>query len=496
MNLQQQGASHEAGPEVRLPLQIGTTSLWSLGRTALVLVPAIALLPFSLFLEDGLFGGLAAGALLIFYGGMHARFAIRERSSDVLLSKRGLRIEGGRFHGLWAHWENVERARCHLDETTEKRPTLWGIFTFLVSKARKSPLRDVPVMRLRLVPRHGEALVVAQAERPIEMESMRALLESIQTGPWGEADKAQLDRRAHDNRARQAQLGIHVLACPECGAPAAPAEQPFVKCRYCGAAVAVPPEMAGRIAASRRVAVGRTASSDLVKKLLKQPGAHETNSRIMLLAVPMLLAWPLAIVALLARWGTDTLTSVDLAALPIAPFLVVAGLFAVLRASLVDRQALRLLTLDFGAQPPLRKGDPHTCRRCGAPLEERPGEVLVVCAYCSCDNVLGLDLGREVAPTEHQARSLEEAFRGRASEARLWGVLKVTGFALLVVALAGYVLGAGASMAIDDPIEDGASEKAAAPAPQVTRPVAPQPTAQRPAAPQPKPSVKTARPHR
>ena len=33
----------EGGPEVRLPLQIGTTSVWSLGRAALVLVPAIAL---------------------------------------------------------------------------------------------------------------------------------------------------------------------------------------------------------------------------------------------------------------------------------------------------------------------------------------------------------------------------------------------------------------------------------------------------------------------
>lgn len=169
-------ATPEGGPEVRLPLQIGTTSVWSLGRAALFLVPAIALIPASLlaFSEGGgevVFGGMAAGGLLVFYSGMHARFAIRERSSDVLLSKKGLRIDGGRFHGLWASWENVERARCHLENTHEKRPTLWGIFVFLLYLAMRSrnvtsPLRDVEVLRLRLVPRHGQPLVVAQAERP------------------------------------------------------------------------------------------------------------------------------------------------------------------------------------------------------------------------------------------------------------------------------------------------------------------------------------------
>ena len=253
----------------------------------------------------------------------------------------------------------------------------------------------------------------------------------------------------------------------------------------------MPQETAQRIAASRKVNANRSVSNDLVKKLLQQPGAHETNSRILWVAIPMLLAWPIALGALGARAATETLTSIDVFVLPVVPFLVVGGLFTVLRASLVDRQALRLLTLDFGAQPPLRKGDPHTCRRCGAPLEERPGEVLVTCAYCMCDNVLGLDLGREVAPTEHQARSLEESFRERASETRLWGALKAVGIVLLTLGGAGVVLGAGGSMALDDPMfesEPAKPKPAKAATPPATPPARPAQPAK--ATPSTKPTVK------
>ena len=52
---------------VRLPLQIGTTSLWSMTRAALLLVPGVLLLPF------GLVGGI--GALYVGDGGEVGRDA-------------------------------------------------------------------------------------------------------------------------------------------------------------------------------------------------------------------------------------------------------------------------------------------------------------------------------------------------------------------------------------------------------------------------------------
>ena len=46
-------------PEVRLPLQIGTSSLWSLARSSATLLPSLALLPVGVLVMSG--GGSSSG---------------------------------------------------------------------------------------------------------------------------------------------------------------------------------------------------------------------------------------------------------------------------------------------------------------------------------------------------------------------------------------------------------------------------------------------------
>jgi hypothetical protein len=80
---------------------------------------------------------------------------------------------------------------------------------------------------------------------------------------------------------------------------------------------------------------------------------------------------------------------------------------------LANRRALSLVSLRFGAMPPLREGDPYGCRQCAAPLPKREGRVVVGCLYCGAENVVGTDLRRAGARAKGQERSVMDALRHR-----------------------------------------------------------------------------------
>jgi hypothetical protein len=370
-------------------------------------------------------------------------------------------------------WSAVDPARTTLTQEKERRYTLVrilgnGFVILLILLARRRvpwvPRKEIDVARLRVGLRDGTVMLLAEAERPIEKESLGALHEAICSSGWHTPAGAPKPKRPGG---RHTTMGLTVLLCNRCGAVAIPDDKEAVPCRFCGTPVPVPPTTRERIAASLRVREGRRTSDRVVGKLLQQPGAGPVGTKLVVAAVVMLLAWPVSVVVAGIEIATRLHEPLGLLSLFVFPVAMISGLFFLLRASLADRFALRLLTLDFGAQHPHKEGDPYTCRRCDAPLPDEPGAVVVGCRYCGADNILGLDLRRYAAKATREATSLEDALAKRHEERRLWGAL--TGVAVLLMLVGVAALGHGVSSMIDlDALDMGALPAKPAPRPKAT----------------------------
>lgn len=469
---------------VRLPLQIGTSSLWSLARGAATLLPGLVLAvgAVPLLAVASVYAVVpgVVGALFVYFAVMHLIIAVRSRPSDVILASNGLLIEGGVYHSHFVPWPYIDPARTTLTVEKERRYTLVrilgnGLAVLLMLLARRKLFwierAEIDVARLRVGLTDGATMLVAEAERPIEKESLEALHDAICSSGWRTPPGAPRPRRPGG---RHTTLGISILFCHRCGAVAVPDDKDAVPCRYCGWPVPMPPSTRARVAAGQRVSAGRATSNRLVGKLLQQPGAGVTGQKLLIAAIAMMLAWPVSFVVGGLEIATDLYEAAGLVSLLVFPVATILGLFFLLRAALADRFALRLLTLDFGAQHPNKEGDPYTCRRCDAPLADEPGSVVVGCRYCGADNILGLDLRRDAVKATREATSLEDALAKRQKERQLWGVL--TGVAVLLVLLGIAALAHGVSSMID--LEDEPAKPAATvrPAPQKPRPAPPRPT--------------------
>jgi hypothetical protein len=467
---------------VRLPLQIGTSSLWSVARGAATLVPGVALVIAALPLVvvsfyATVFVGVV-GALLVYFAVMHLYIAARSRPSDVILTPEGLRVEGGVHHGRAIAWPAIDPDRTSLSIEKERRYTLLrvlgnGLAVVLMMLARTRVFwverREFDIARLRVALRDGSAVLLAEAERPIEKESLEALHEAIRSSGWHAPPGEKRPKRAAG--ARHTTLGISVLFCDRCGAVAIPDDRDAVPCRFCQNPVPIPPATRERVAASLRVREGRRTSDRLVGQLLRQPGARSTGTRLVAAAVVMMLAWPVAFSVGGVEIATGLHDALGLSSLLVFPVSIILGLFFLLRASLADRFALRLLTLDFGAQHLKKEGDPYTCRRCDAPLPDDPGAVVVGCRYCGADNIKGIDLRREAVDATREATSLEDALAKRAGERRLWGALTIVAVILVLLGVA--ALAKGASSMIDlgqDAAKPTAPKPASKPPPRPTKP--------------------------
>lgn len=481
-----------AAASVRLPLQIGTSSLWSLARGSATLVPGLGLTlgAVPVFMVGGLLPSAGIGfmgGLLVYFAGMHLRLATRARPSDVVLHSGGLRIEGGVHHGRDIAWTEIDPDRTTLTTETETRLTLLRIFgnglaVMLMLLARHKvfwiPPQEFKIARLRAGLRDGTSMLLAEAERPIEKESLGALHEAICSSGWHPPNPA---KKPKPPGARHTTLGISVLFCHQCGAVAIPDDAPKVACRFCNFEIVVPPAMRERVAADQKVRAGRKTKDRLVGKLLQQPGARPTGTKLLVAGIVMMVAWPVSVALAAVEINLGLYDAEGLLSLLVFPGAMILGLFFLLRATLADRFALRLLTLDFGAQHPRKEGDPYTCRRCDAPLPDEPGTVVVGCRYCSAENILGLDLRRQAVNATREATSLEDALSKRGKERRVWGALTVVAVVLVVAGLA--ALAQGISSMIELDLGNDAVTPAAARAKPGSRPAVPRPAAPRPVKP-------------
>lgn len=412
---------------VRLPLQIGTTSLWGMTRSALLLVPGVILLPFGLiggvgvlYAGDG--GDVAIGIasflitvpiVMIWAALRQLGRMLRARPSDAVLDADGLRVEGGPHGGIHLTWAQLRAGRCELRE--------------VIVGAEAGARGSGTAMTHLVAAREGHAeLVLAEAEAPEERASLAALHASIEAA------------RGDESEAEALEITGEVVRCAACGAAVVPGPEAHVQCHRCETMVEMPAGMRQRVEAATQGKAAREQAARLVRKLIAQPGALRINLAFVIGGVVMLLAWPTSLGLGIHEFVGGEPRFGQVMTLLVFPLALIPGLYALLRMTLVDRFALRLLTLDMGARAPVRVGDPYGCHACGGPLVVGKDEVVVRCVYCGADNVLGLDLRVKAGRERAAARSLGEALAWRSRERLRWRWRMMP--ALGLTALGGYLL--------------------------------------------------------
>ena len=126
-------------------------------------------------------GVSAAGAALIAFAYFHYKHLTAERPSDVVLDMSGLRIEGGRRHGLAFDWADIDATRSRLLSKDEKRVTgvrlvlnlpLIAVSMFGGDDATVGLTQQVAVHQLFVVrKRDGESVLLAETDVALEREA-------------------------------------------------------------------------------------------------------------------------------------------------------------------------------------------------------------------------------------------------------------------------------------------------------------------------------------
>lgn len=412
--------------ELRLPLQVGTSSLAGFARAAatffpgLLLIGSIALPALLAPWDDAAevyphlivpyaFALFAAAALLA-YARKHFGLAFRERPSDVVFAGDMLRIDGGPMNGWECAFVDIQAARVvgrHEklelveDEGSKKSENFWQLVLELKDGSKKR---------------------LGSAEDVKERDSLQALADSI---------KASLKQSA--GGAASQKEPEPPLKCRGCGAPAEPSDQEVVPCKYCNTPIRMPEDVRTRIHAMKQRRVSDERANKLVQKLVNQPGALRTSFFVFLAAIPSLLVWPAAIVFAGVLYALCYLRAGNGILLVMASYGVIFALYFLVRGQLTDRQALRLLTLGFAARAPKEAGGASHCRQCNGPLIAQQGNVLVRCAYCGAENVLGLDMRGAAYQSKEQVESLDDALFRRKSERARWRFSAFIAIVVLVI---------------------------------------------------------------
>ncbi len=385
---------------VRLPLQVGASAVWNAAIASATVVPAAVLLLVSLVAavlawivvifawEVALFVLFLEG-FLVYTGVKRLRRALRQRPTDVILDRDGLRFEGGKRHGQRLAWGDIDGARS------------------MIEPRKDSELADLHA--LVLCRRDGNRMEVAVADNQGERQSLAALLATIQAAAGGSPPAEP-----------PPPSGPVLLACGNCGAAVRPEVADQVTCASCGQTVAVSRELRERIRAAAILPGARADSARLVERLLEQPGAHSANLWLTIGALPAFAAWFVALITGVVLWTRAQLETSDVFLLSVFAVATVLGVAFLLQRRIVDRGALHLITVGLSADPPVEEGGEYRCRQCAAPLPPAAGEVLARCAYCATDNVMGLDLRAPAEQAWREKLNLGKTLEQRRTDRRRW----------------------------------------------------------------------------
>ena len=431
---------------VRLPLQVGSTSSWSLLRAGLTLVPGAVLLVMGLRLFRG--SEAAASALTVLLGAFLVLYALQQvvrawqaRPGDAVVDEQGVRFEGGHMHGVALDWAAIDPEQTYAEDAKELRLSLTRVLenalflffsTLLANSPELAPEQRLPVRRLHLKARDGRTWLAAVAEKVSEQQSLEALLGSIRSKLGAEPKAARV-------------VPPGVLSCAACGAALSPSSEAVATCPFCGHRTGVPPELQERQRAQAALGAARVVTEQLVEALLEQPGTAKASASLALTAAGLAIAWAAAVVPLFL-FGVDDVGTFEVGVALVAGALGSVAVVSLGKVGLINRGALRLLTASFGARAPVDPRGPPECRRCRAPLPSE-ARTVVGCVYCGAENILGVDLRAYVASAKEHQLSLEQVFASR--QRRRARVLSTAAVSLVMGAVAGLALVVSASVSSD-----------------------------------------------
>lgn len=326
------------------------------------------------------------------------------RASDLLLGPEGFAIHAGPLHRMTLPWEAPEAGAARVVRDGEGSDEA-GAGTLWIADE-----------------------VAAKSEDADETRSLEAVAHTL-SALHLQALGAQLPRADREPPG--------VVHCGHCGGPAAPSESEQVRCRYCGEVVTIPPAAREQLRALDARSGARLGAERLLRRLLNQPGATATNVLVVLSLPPPFLGWPLAGIVFDEFFQTRHLFDwTHGVALIVAATTFTWGLSWLVRAFVSGRAAVRLVTTRFAAIPPTVSGAPCSCRVCCAPLPDAPIEQLVVlCAFCRCENLTGVNLVPAAAREERQVGDLTSELRARLAELRRYRWLTVASLVLLALSI-------------------------------------------------------------
>jgi hypothetical protein len=393
----------------RLPLQIGTSALTSVGMTALLFMPgsalAVAMIVFGAVAVAR--GALQVAAPLIAGGagimgllGHRVWRSFRERPSDLYLDDEGMHVEGGRFDGVMLSWPMIA-AGCRLVHDSEEQ----------------------------LIELYIDEFRIAEADDPAECESLQMLHQSLQSELAADRDAPAAPTTA-----------VQLLRCPRCDLPVVPSDAERVRCRACDAEIEMPPALREKARGDLDLAATERRAQAVGAALGDQPRARTTEALFVVGGLIMVLAWPLAIVAGAIALERDMLPWWSALLLLLVPPLWVAGPYILLRRLIATRFAVRLISVGFAAHAPTKAGEPSLCRECGAPLPDAGARMLASCAYCGADNVLGVDLRGTARRRRAEIGSIDAALALRDRQLSTWRPRVPFGAALIVLGIVPLVL--------------------------------------------------------
>ena len=333
----------------------------------------------------------------------HLKRAHAERPSDLIVGRDGFEIHGGPHDRKTFAWADVVKVSIETPPKPEKN----------------SDKPDDSDLRVMMITFSGSRqLALASAERAGEQQSLVELAATLQAA----------SRR--DTGTPVASTAVDLLVCAGCSAALAPVDAASIVCMYCSHENAIPEKM--RVLLRDAATVQRRPDA-AITKLLDQPGASLVGAMFVTAAGFMMIAWPVAILLMSMEYVRDTLTVKHVLFLIGFVAACILGFYGLIRTRLVERQALRLVAVEFAAVEPAKPGEPYRCQHCLAPLPDIGADrVVVTCVYCSAGNVLGIHLGREASIAREESGSLEDALKVRKRERRRWRGVTFVALGLLV----------------------------------------------------------------
>jgi hypothetical protein len=433
----------ERGP-VSVPLQSGATAWQARVAVAARLVPGILVLTYMVWFTSRVLRSVTSGPgsstpgwlailVLLFVGAIGivlvlSSLAMREVArdaapSDLLVTTDGFRVAGGVHDGLAASWRDLLEIKL----IRRPAPQVDGSWRFVREVYAGKKYSETELLELRVVAKESGGTTIAIALDPAEqraLASVAALMaDAMREAHGGELAPGAISANLAPPPRDEPALGPSVFTCSSCGAAVAPEPDDEVVCPKCQARVPVPEPVREKVRAAYALPTLRAKGQAALRRMMEAPGAATTGALVTALGWGMLLLWPLAFAGVwFAAWGAlAVLDVVALGAVMAATVIAVLLIDAIVRPLLVVRHAHPVTVIEYAARSAAYEGGPLRCRTCDAGLPARFDGRLARCAACSSDNVLALDLSRELPVLRRQAAALDSDIASwRRAHGRAW----------------------------------------------------------------------------